>query len=141
MAETACNGCGCCCDPVVIPHSPTTLANGVSAQVAGPELVAWMREHLTPIKRSVGIRLAGAQGLGHQTDAIIGGVPVSLLSWFWSCDLYDPATRQCTDWEHRPDICRGYPWYDEPPDPTKRLPLECSYRTDIGQPVELRTKP
>ncbi len=40
----------------------------------------------------------------------------------------------CTAHEERPLVCRGYPWYDQPP---RRMPLadpECGYRIDVPEP-------
>jgi len=62
---------------------------------------------------------------------------VELFPRFWACDLLDPVTRRCTDYDNRPQPCRGYPWYDAPPRRDAQLSPRCSYRADIGQPVEL----
>jgi uncharacterized cysteine cluster protein YcgN (CxxCxxCC family) len=53
-----------------------------------------------------------------------------------ACDNYDEETRRCTDYENRPDICRRYPWFNGVPVPGAQLPPTCSFRADIGLPVE-----
>lgn len=66
------------------------------------------------------------------------GQPV-LYPFFYSCPSFDLETRRCTDYDNRPPVCRGYPWYDRGPSLATSLPPECSYREDIGQPVEMGT--
>lgn len=55
-----------------------------------------------------------------------------------TCDLYDPATRQCTAYEARPPVCSGYPYYSDGPNLARldALPEQCGYRAD-WQPVKL----
>lgn len=133
---TECNGCGACCDPVVTVISPQHLADGSADQVVGEEEAEWMRIHLTPIRpRREGLKLIASWSKG-VTYFTPGDQFVPVLSWFYRCDLYDPETRRCTDFENRPPMCRGYPWFDDPPDKRKNLPPTCSFREDIGLPVE-----
>lgn len=109
-----------------------------------------MREHLRPMRRSDGLKLASylnggwteirgfrdrATGRAHLFDS-----PVLLLAHFYSCDRYDAAARRCTDYANRPSMCRGFPWNGDTPDATKALPAECSFRADIGQPVAAPTR-
>jgi Fe-S-cluster containining protein len=133
---TECNGCGACCDPVITVISPQHLADGTAEQVVGEEEADWMRAHLTPIlPRREGLKMVASWSKG-VTYFTPGNEFLPVLSWFYRCDLYDSETRRCTDFENRPPMCRGYPWYDEKPDPRKTMPLTCSYRADIGEPVE-----
>lgn len=137
MMGASCNECGACCDPVVSPVSPQQLTNGVVDEVFGPQQARWMRDHLTPIRpRREGLAKVRDWNSG-MTEWLLRGEPVILLSWFYRCDLFDEDTRRCIDWDHRPAMCRGYPWYDDGPDERKALPPTCSYREDIGQPVEI----
>jgi Fe-S-cluster containining protein len=133
---TECNGCGACCDPVATMVSPRHLADGSADRVVGAEEASWMRTHLTPIlPRREGRRLVASWSDG-TTWFAPGGDLIPMLSWFYRCDLYDTETRRCLDFDHRPTMCRGYPWFDDAPDQRKNLPPTCSYRADIGLPVE-----
>lgn len=133
---TDCNGCGACCNPVISVIPPQQLTDGRADEIVGAVEADWMRAHLTPIvPRRDGLKMVSAWSRG-VSDFVFDGQLMLVLSWFYRCDLYDPGTRRCTDWENRPDMCRGYPWFDDPPDTTKVLPPTCSYRADIGLPVE-----
>lgn len=57
-----------------------------------------------------------------------GGEPY--YRWFYSCPLFDPVARVCTDHANRPPICSRYPWYDREPDTYKSLPPRCSFVAD-----------
>lgn len=133
---TDCNGCGRCCDPVAIPATLDEARASLPRNDEERRNRSWMLTHLTPIRRRDGLdRVADYMRRGI-TDALIGGELVTLVTHFYECDLYDPTTRRCTDWANRPPLCGGFPWYDSPPDDTKALPLECSFRADIGLPVK-----
>lgn len=116
--------------------SPLHLQNGVADEVFGETEAEWMRVHLTPIKpRRIGLAMVSDWSKG-MTHWELDGKMFLQLSWFYECDLYDAEHRRCTDWNNRPNICRGYPWYEDGPDDTKALPPECSFRVDIGLPVQ-----
>lgn len=48
------------------------------------------------------------------------------------CNAFDYATRQCTAYENRPAVCKGFPWYG---DKAKKEPLwrlfRCGYWGDV----------
>ena len=50
------------------------------------------------------------------------------------CDAFDYTTRQCTKYDTRPSVCRGFPWYDGV-EKAQRAPLwrlyRCGYWVDI----------
>lgn len=50
----------------------------------------------------------------------------------WSCDAFDPTSRQCVAHADRPPVCSMYPWYGEPPSARaiEALP-HCSYQGDL----------
>lgn len=50
---------------------------------------------------------------------------------FYECRWYDSASKECTNYENRPPLCVGYPWYGNGPNPAAALPHDCSYREDI----------
>jgi len=62
-------------------------------------------------------------------------------AWDATCDMWDPDTKRCRDYEHRPPVCRDYPYYSDGPNLARLewLPDECGYRDD-WQPVELVVK-
>lgn len=130
---TECNGCGVCCDPFQMVYGPADIIT------FGPRLDAEERafyeQHLTPIKRGDGRRMV-AHWTGGWSELYVGGVGTVVPSFFYQCDRYDAVAKRCTDYENRPDVCRGYPWYGEPPDPNKVLPPTCSFLADVGKPVE-----
>lgn len=138
---TACNSCGShptavCCDPFTTIVSPTMLADGSADRDLAPGEADWMRAHLTPIlPRKAGLAKVSSWSSG-LSQFFLGGELHIIAAWYYNCDLYDPATKRCTDYDNRPDACRGFPWYDSPVDPTKVLPPTCSYRADLGLPVE-----
>lgn len=125
-----CNGCGACCDPFICVHSPADL----DLYGSRIEDIDWYRQHLTVIRRRDGRRMVADWSSGW-SEMVINGRPQLLAAHYYRCDLFDPATRRCGDYEHRPAVCRGYPWYGDSPDPNKVLPPTCSYRADIGLPV------
>lgn len=131
-AMTDCNGCGACCDPFMMVFSPNDILT------LGPRLDAGERafceQHLTPIRRADGRRMV-AHWSGGWSEMMVNGKPQLLPAWYYQCDRYDPVAKRCTDYEHRPDVCRDYPWYGELPDPNKALPPTCSYLADVGKPV------
>jgi Putative zinc- or iron-chelating domain len=130
---TECNGCGACCDPVTLPVSSAQLATMGSRLTDGD----WMREHLHPIPRREGrARQAWAKGRGWNERIDEHGDPVIEAVFYYGCDRYDPVAKRCTDYEGRPGMCRDYPWHTGAPIEGADLPPTCSYRADIGLPVE-----
>jgi Fe-S-cluster containining protein len=115
------------------------LEDGRADGIVGKREADWMRRHLTPIRpRSQGVALVKHYMSG-TTWWRPAGILQPVLSWFYTCDRYDPDTRQCTDFDNRPKMCREYPWTDAEPvelRTKKSLPPTCSFREDIGQPVE-----
>ena len=131
---TECNGCGACCDPFVMVYSPLQVRS--LALQMDPDELAFYREHLTPIRRADGRRMVLDWSPTGFSEMILDGELILLPAFYYRCDRFDRETRQCTDYENRPDVCRGYPWYGTPPDPNKLLPPTCSYNADVGRPVK-----
>lgn len=123
-----CNGCGGCCDPITLSNSREGLKESKPEDFVHPQMREWALSALVELPREIGIERAAAYGR-------------SVEGWehFYECRHYDRETRRCGIYETRPYICSGYPWYNEPPDPRKKLPDPCSYIEDI--PVELRRRP
>lgn len=128
-----CNGCGGCCDPVVLPYSRNEIARALPSEFDDPELRRFVLEDLTPIRRRDGLQRASYLSAGVTVLGRPGDPDSTFLAWsfFYECRHYDRENRRCLNYENRPSLCRGYPWYGEPPDPSKALPVECSYREDL----------
>jgi Fe-S-cluster containining protein len=136
---TECNGCGDCCDPFQMIYSPASIKLGrVIGDTIGDRInddeLAFARAHLRPLSRAEGLRMV-PWGKGGYSTFFVNGTWQFLAAWYYRCDLFDTATRRCTDYEHRPDCCRDYPWYGMAPDPSKVLPPRCSFNADVGRPV------
>lgn len=136
-----CLGSGRCCDPVALPYRYAVLSEAQRSLIE-PENRKWIEEHLTEITpRRRGLDAVADYMKSGVTTGIIGGEIVSIVTHFYSCDLFDPETRKCTDYRNRPPICAGYPWYGDLPDPSKAMPHECGYGVDIGRtPVAIRQR-
>lgn len=138
---TECNGCGACCHPFQMIHSPTSITlgreilfDGSLGRLIAADQLAFAREHLEPIRRGDGRRMVASWSGGY-SEVIVNGDVRLIPSFYYRCDLYDPETRRCTDYDRRPSVCRDYPWYGAPPDPNKQLPPTCSFNDDVGRPV------
>lgn len=118
MTSLGCAACGGCCDPVHLSESSRLnierLAALDLAELNEPTRadVEFTAEHWTEIRRDPD-----------------GGAA-------YSCDRYDPNTRLCTAHDDRPPVCRNYPFYGRPGDPSS-LGLtpgggpDCSYWLDV----------
>lgn len=118
---TECNGCGACCQPVILPYSPADIA--IHGQRLDPETVAFYHEHLTPMSRADGRAIVGSWSGGY-SEIFDGERWVLLAAFYYQCDRYDPVSKQCGDYEHRPSMCRDYPWYGDLPDPQQAAPAD-----------------
>ena len=113
MSGLACPpSCGACCDPVWLPD---TLAGLLRRPVSASNR-RWLRNKL---------RRIGRDGAG----------------FTYRCLNFDSATRLCADYENRPDVCRGYPWYGKAPSAKRAggLPQRCVFASEV--PVSIRSKP
>lgn len=126
--------CGQCCDPVAMAYSV------MDAQTGKPmpdEQREWILKVGRPLTRREGLRRSPWMGQGGRTycqdDA---GAIVIVWTHFYECSWYDPDRRVCTHYDERPDFCRGFPWFGQGPDTRKALPGACSFRADIGEPVD-----
>lgn len=54
---------------------------------------------------------------------------------FYSCRHYDPVENRCTDYDNRPEVCSGFPFYDHPRFMREAalLPPSCSFNADLGR--------
>lgn len=107
MAERSCPpGCGACCDPILLVFTP--------AEMTGPS-GDFCREHWHDVTDEYEI-----------TSPDLANVKCVVR-----CDVFDPVTRACTDYENRPPICRHYPWYGKSPTRDKLLNPACVFHADV----------
>lgn len=121
---TDCARCGDCCErfPLNTPERADIYGRKMLANVGGRAVDsdgvqrkqwAWMG-NLTPV-----------DGPWRDSDGT--------LRWAYTCPLFDPARRTCTDHTNRPEVCRRYPHYGREP---KRYPGQdslsprCSFNAD-----------
>ena len=105
-AGIQCSACGDCCDPVWYPMGPADIRQ--SASTTGAEDLVFAAAHW----QATGERDADGRHA-------------------YACDRFDPVSRLCTAHDERPPICRGYPWYGDPPG--RRLvvlPVRCAFRAE-----------
>ncbi len=132
---TECNGCGSCCDPVVLPYTPLDAAEDYTLDDRTRQ---WVMYDLKPMsRRQVLEREPWLLDKSTRLSASPDGGDL-FVPYFYSCRWFDPAERSCTNWNDRPAPCRAYPWGDAEPVKTAALPPSCSFRADIGQPVYVR---
>lgn len=136
---TECNGCGQCCEVVALSYRQTQ-ADILKLRGEIPEDEAkWAKECLVPMSRRVVKEL--------QPDLLHLMVPPphmvnarlragTVIPFYYSCKNWDSETKMCTDYENRPNLCKGFPWFDGRPSPHKYLPPQCSFRADVGLPIE-----
>lgn len=135
---TSCNGCGRCCDPVVLPYTQEEAARLMPGRDIEADVRDFVLHDLTPMRRRDGLAMVSdymKEGAKTTWAPTPWDPPVITVSHFFTCRHYDQATRSCLNFENRPSICRGFPWYGSPPDDFKAIPPECSFNADLGRPV------
>ena len=80
---------------------------------------AFAAEHWQPLTRDEAMRLNPFYTSRLAPDAHL-----------YSCDRLG-ADGRCTVYEERPLVCRGYPWYDQPPRDMALADPECGYLVDL----------
>jgi len=107
---TACNMCGACCEVV----HPATDRPALMAMLANPYIVGAMRRQAEIVV-----------GLLDAKVSVDRGRPG------YTCRHFDTETRKCGIYADRPDMCRGYPWYDREPKQDAFMPEQCSFQADL----------
>lgn len=80
-----CDGCGLCCDPVYL----------------GPGVRMKVIKDGHPDHHANG-NIEWARNLMPRGDG------------YYDCPNFNTETRNCNDYENRPEVCRGYPFYNKP---------------------------
>jgi Fe-S-cluster containining protein len=139
-----CAKCGACCDPVFLtPDNLKRIKFWSDRSVAGmPDpstaegWAQWLKQRWTDADRPFIIRNF-RPGSEQQADA-----DFAAEHWHkrddgtdsnYTCDMFDPESRECTAHEARPPVCRNYPWYGHIPgrDRAAGMHPECSYLGDV----------
>jgi Fe-S-cluster containining protein len=128
---TTCNGCGSCCAPVTLPF---TQDEARKAKHLDPYIRWWVLNVLEPMPA----REAKAKEPFIFERPHVSARMDEILIFTYRCRWFDEERRVCGNYEARPPGCRTYPWKGQP-DPQAALPPTCSFRADIGQPVEPHT--
>lgn len=116
--------CGQCCDPVMLPY---TRIEAMTDQEIDPGQRKWAERCLT----AMSTREAFAKAPWLRGRALRDRFEGFAQPFFFRCSNFDPETKRCTDYDNRPSMCRGYPWYGAPPRPDASLPPDCSFREDL----------
>lgn len=105
--------CGACCDPVSLPETQALKIFGALEHNIGPQ-ADQLYDLWSPIGPSA-------------SD------PDSVL---FRCAAYDVASRSCTEYDDRPPVCSGFPWYGKEPNEAK-IPARsvCGYQAELGRTV------
>lgn len=115
---TECARCGDCCDPVTLSADTVelifTAKFGTPARGSQRE---WMRRHL---------RFRRFRG-AYQLSRDVTLVPAVEFD----CDYFDRASRACTAYDDRPDMCRRYPFYGREPKADSTMGGRCSFLADV----------
>jgi len=124
---TGCAKCGMCCDAIYFPRLKKDMHDGINATVDGDGNIIktdgpFLREHWHRISKKTASERLGFQGSGP----------------YYECDQYDRETHECMAQDRKPEICAGFPWYqnfygpDAPKEPERlRSWPRCSFWHDV----------
>jgi len=115
---TTCNKCGDCCSVVALRYTKRMLLARVKSGELDPKETKWIMKNLRRISRTSAARILGRQP--------------NKSYFFYVCTIFDPEENVCSDYEDRPRMCKGFPWYGRTPDKDviANYP-NCSYRADL----------
>jgi len=118
----SCNQCGACCRVLMLEQSPQEIqAMAVLTRTIGiPSDYTFVAEHWYPITRAEAMRRNP-----FYTSRL------SAAAHLYGCDQLGTDGR-CQAYETRPFVCRGYPWYDQPPRPMPLPDPDCGYKEDLA---------
>ena len=116
-----CNMCGACCRVLTLDQSPQEVqATAALTKVLGiPSDAIFAAEHWRPLTRAEAMQ---------RNPFYTARLPET--AHLYTCDQRG-ADGRCQAHETRPLVCRGYPWYDQPPRKMQLADPECSYAPDV----------
>jgi Fe-S-cluster containining protein len=128
---TECNGCGSCCENIYLSSGWDMVEERALSVDPREDWPAWVRRGWK--------RPEEAERIWLEARFIFDHWHLNVDAETYGCDVFDEATRSCGDYENRPPVCRGYPWYGKPPSMVYLHP-DCSFRADQPPrvPVSLR---
>jgi Fe-S-cluster containining protein len=117
---SACNRCGACCRVLTLEQSPAEVQQmSVLTGVLGiPSDYQFAARHWHPLSRDEAMR---------RNPLYTSRLPVD--AHLYRCDML-AADGTCQAHETRPLVCRGYPWYGEPPRDIELADPDCDYYED-----------
>jgi Fe-S-cluster containining protein len=129
MSDCAKRCTGHCCEDFSLPVSPMQLQHeGKRARLFGKsrfsrdeiikisEMVVFLYEDYTDSNR---------KGRSKPKNVTLNKASCGRV-YHYTCKHFDPKTRNCTNYENRPDMCRGYPYGSQ-----------CTYRGCTYQPAAI----
>jgi Fe-S-cluster containining protein len=118
MAE--CNKCGACCRVLTLEQSPEEVQRiaALTAVLGIPSDHQFAAVHWRPLTRAEAMRRNPIYTSQLAADAHL-----------YSCDMLGDDGR-CKAHAERPLVCRGYPWYGEPPRDMVLADPACDYYED-----------
>src|SRR5262245_60012311 len=124
----SCNRCGACCRVLTLPQSPEEVLQiaAVTAVLGIPSDHQFAAEHWHPLTRDEATRRNPLYTMQLKPDAHL-----------YRCDMLG-EDGLCIAHATRPAVCRGYPWYDEPP---REFPLadpDCDFYEDTVMELVIR---
>ncbi len=91
-ASAGCNGCGGCCDPVVLAYSKSMARLALELGKIEPANARWVEEDLTPVHRAEGMAKADYLGDCRSVWTDGRGELVFMDSFYYSCRHYGAET-------------------------------------------------
>jgi Fe-S-cluster containining protein len=123
-----CNQCGACCRVLTLVQSPEEIQNmaALTTVLGIPSDHAFAARHWHALSREEAM-----QRNPFYTSRL---APAAHLYW---CDQLG-ADGRCMAYETRPLVCRGYPWYGQPPLQMELPDHNCGYYHDIVDEFVIR---
>jgi Fe-S-cluster containining protein len=115
-----CNQCGACCRTLTLEQSPHEVrATAAVASVLGiPSDAVFAAAHWHPLTRAEAMR---------RNPFYVSQLRPGAHLYY--CDQLGDDGR-CLAYEERPLVCRGYPWYGQPPRAMALPHPDCGYAMD-----------
>jgi len=117
----SCNKCGACCRVLTLPQSPDEVRQiaAVTSILGMPSDHRFAAEHWHPLTRAEAMQRNPLYTMQLKPDA-----------YLYRCDMLGDDGL-CKAHETRPSVCRGYPWYDEPPRDMPLADPDCDFYEDV----------
>ena len=118
--DSPCNQCGACCRTIALDQSPDEVAAmaALTSVLGIPSDHTFARQHWRPLTREEAMAA---------NPFYVARLPAT--KHFYACDML-AENGSCSAHETRPLVCRGYPWYGEPPTDMPLADPECGYEAE-----------